>query len=109
MDVIFRFLLLCEDLCVDVNVCDEYGISPLMHACIVNSEEIVRLLFDPHCSYSDAVTSGNLNNGRDSTGKGKKRKVKIRFTFLNVYCNRRCEVLMPLSLTRPARSIQGLP
>uniref|UniRef100_A0A915B5E4 Poly [ADP-ribose] polymerase n=1 Tax=Parascaris univalens TaxID=6257 RepID=A0A915B5E4_PARUN len=44
-----RFLLEEKELRTDVNQADEFGITPLMHACIVNSEPIVRLLFNPKC------------------------------------------------------------
>lgn len=44
-----RFLLEEKELGTDVNQADEFGITPLMHACIVNSEPIVRLLFNPKC------------------------------------------------------------
>lgn len=38
------------DFKVDINQADENGITPLMHACIINSEEIIRLLFNPEAS-----------------------------------------------------------
>uniref|UniRef100_A0A183ERZ4 ANK_REP_REGION domain-containing protein n=1 Tax=Gongylonema pulchrum TaxID=637853 RepID=A0A183ERZ4_9BILA len=42
-----KFLLQEADLQTDVNKPDEFGITPLMHACMINSDKIVQLLFDP--------------------------------------------------------------
>ncbi|VDM48321.1 unnamed protein product [Toxocara canis] len=59
-----------EELGVDVNQSDEFGITPLMHACIVNSETIVRLLFDPNCMrktsavHISQITAKGASRGR---------------------------------------------
>uniref|UniRef100_A0A0N5AY30 Poly [ADP-ribose] polymerase n=1 Tax=Syphacia muris TaxID=451379 RepID=A0A0N5AY30_9BILA len=86
-----RFLLQSDALSTDCNVCDEHGLTPLMHACIVNSEDCIRLLFDPlwQCTSSETgmgdqdKTLGNLrkrksdndgNNGMECLFGGKRSR-----------------------------------
>ncbi|VDN05648.1 unnamed protein product [Thelazia callipaeda] len=51
----YRFLLRETDLKTDVNKADELGITPLMHACMVNSEEIILLLFNPDSLEQESI------------------------------------------------------
>ncbi|VDN26759.1 unnamed protein product [Gongylonema pulchrum] len=69
-----RFLLQEADLQTDVNKPDEFGITPLMHACMINSDKIVQLLFDP-------VAFQSQNDGAeqsDTANPENKRKAVTR-------------------------------
>ncbi|VDM39831.1 unnamed protein product [Toxocara canis] len=56
---------------------DEFGITPLMHACIVNSEPIVRLLFDPSCTRKTIANEQDMSQTRKVLlGARYKRKTK---------------------------------
>lgn len=69
----FRFLLQSDALSTDCNVCDEHGLTPLMHACIVNSEDCIRLLFDPLWQCTSSETG--MGDQDKTLGNLRKRKV----------------------------------